>query len=66
MNTVTFSVIFMITVFVVIIGVDIILAQNKLEGDTFSEIIREKNKKWAPLGYMIVFGMGLLTGHWFW
>ena len=50
----------------VYILVDILLALNKREGDTYSEIIRASSKKFMPLSLLIVFGFGLLTGHWFW
>ena len=50
----------------VYILIDIGLAINSREGDTFSEIIRAAGKKFAPLAFIISFGFGLLTGHWFW
>jgi len=46
--------------------IDIFLALNKREGDTYSEIIRAAGKKFMPLALFISFGFGLLTGHWFW
>lgn len=50
----------------VYIIIDIFLAINKREGDTYSEIIRVAGKKFMPLALLISFGFGLLTGHWFW
>ena len=50
----------------VYILIDIGLAINSREGDTFSEIIRAAGKKFMPLAILISFGFGLLTGHWFW
>jgi hypothetical protein len=49
-----------------IIGFDIYLALDKKSGNTFSAVIRNAGKKWAPLIMMVTFGMGLLAGHWFW
>jgi hypothetical protein len=48
------------------IVVDIALAVNRHEGDTYSEIIRAAARKWQPLVMIICFGFGLLAGHWFW
>lgn len=62
----TFSVIFMIASALVIIGVDIMLALNKHKGDTFSSILRQAGRDWIGLVMLMVFGMGLLAGHWFW
>lgn len=59
-------VILMICLFVVIIGVDVYLALDKVKENTFSAVLREKAKKWLPLVILICYGMGLLTGHWFW
>lgn len=61
-----FSLIFMGFVVLVIAGIDVWLAVNDVEGDTFSESIRKLQKIWPPLKYIIIFGMGLLTGHLFW
>jgi hypothetical protein len=51
---------------VVYILIDVGLALNKRQGDTYSEIIREASKKFMPLIIFICFGMGLLAGHWWW
>jgi hypothetical protein len=33
---------------------------------TISESIRRTNQRFPALQWMIVFGFGVLTGHWFW
>lgn len=60
-----FSVVFMIVAFLVIIGVDIFLLTRKQDA-TFSERIRAGARKWQPLIILMCFGMGLLSGHFFW
>ena len=50
----------------VYILIDVYLALNKRDGDTYSEIISEAARKFLPLGLFISFGFGLLAGHWFW
>lgn len=54
--------IFMVSVFVVIVGFDIVLAVNATKGDTFSEIIRDFSYRLAAIPW----GTGLVMGHWFW
>lgn len=54
-------------VFVVsFIGVDVYLALDKRDGNTYSERMRAWAKAWPPLRLMISFGFGLLAGHWWW
>ena len=50
----------------VYILIDIALALNSRDGDTYSEIIRAASKKFLPLSLFISYGFGLLSGHWFW
>lgn len=55
------------TVFVIaFIGVDIWLALDKRDGNTYSERLRSWAKVWPPLRLLIAFGMGMLCGHWWW
>jgi len=65
MNWVTFSVVFMIVSFTVIIGVDIFLLTRKKKA-TISEVLRDIARKWAPIIMLVSFGMGLLAGHFWW
>jgi flagellar basal body-associated protein FliL len=65
MSWVTISIIFMIVVFLVVVGVDIFLLTRKSKA-TFSEILRTASRKWQPVVIITSFGMGLLSGHWFW
>ena len=65
-SSVQYVVLFMVSAFVIIIVVDIILALDGRSGNTYSEIIRRAGARWKPLIFMLIFGMGLLTGHWFW
>lgn len=65
MNWVTFSVVFMIVTFLVVIGVDIFLLTRRCSA-TFSEVLRRAFYKWAPVVAIVSFGMGLLAGHFFW
>lgn len=61
-----YTMLFIVGVFTVIIGVDIVLAVNKKSGDTISEVIRNSARKW-PIFY-VLWGLfwGVLLGHWFW
>lgn len=52
--------------FVVIIGLDVWLALDGRKGNTYSERLTAWGKAWPPLRLLIVFGMGLLAGHWYW
>lgn len=49
-----------------IIGFDIYLARDKINENTYSAVIRNAGRKWMPLIIMISYGLGLLSGHWFW
>lgn len=54
-------------VFVVsFIGIDVWLARDKRDGNTYSERLRAWGKAWPPLRILTAFGMGLLCGHWWW
>lgn len=48
------------------IGVDIVLALDMRDGNTYSEILRAAGRKWMPLVILMCFGFGLLSGHFFW
>ena len=65
-ETPAYAIAITLLVFSGVIGIDIALAVNKRQGDTYSEVIRTAARKWWPLALMICFGMGLLAGHWFW
>ncbi len=54
----------MIGFFVVIVGIDILLAINAKTGDTYSEVIRHLWWQAPFIGAVIVGGMGVLAGHW--
>lgn len=49
-----------------VVLVDLVLALNRTEGDTYSEVIRAWARKRIAVVIGISFIMGLLTGHWFW
>lgn len=66
MSHMTAVVLAMIGLPLVYIVIDIFLAINKREGDTYSEILRKAGQKFQPLVMMICFGFGLLAGHWWW
>ena len=53
-----------ILVTVILIAFDIILAVDRREGNTYSEVIREWFWRFEPLYYAVAFGMGVLMGHW--
>lgn len=65
MNNITVAII-MAGLFVGIIGLDIVLALDKHDGNTYSERMRAWAKIWPPLRLIIMFGMGLVAGHWWW
>jgi hypothetical protein len=48
------------------IGVDVYLAVDKRDGNTYSERMRAWARAWPPLRLLIAFGFGLLCGHWWW
>ncbi len=60
------AVIILVTFPLVFIAIDIYLAVDKKDGNTYSEILRKAGKKWMPLIMIINFGWGLLSGHWWW
>jgi hypothetical protein len=51
---------------VAFIGVDVYLALDKRDGNTYSERLRAWAKVWPPLRLVIAFVMGMLCGHWWW
>lgn len=50
----------------VFIAVDVALALNRRDGDTYSEVMRRAGRRWLPLIMIVCFGFGLLAGHWWW
>lgn len=48
------------------IGLDIVLALDKRDGNTYSEILRAAGRRCLPLVILMSFGVGLLLAHWFW
>ncbi len=61
------AVIVIMTLFpLVFIAIDVKLAIDKKDGNTYSEILRAAGRKWVPLIMMMCFGFGLLAGHWWW
>jgi hypothetical protein len=55
------SKIIVIVLVAIIIGADVVLATNKLTGDTWSEVIRN----WSLYLPAVPFGFGFLMTHWF-
>lgn len=51
---------------VLFIAIDVALAVDKREGNTYSEIIRSAGRRWLPLAIVFGFCFGLLCGHLFW
>lgn len=66
MNWPMYTVVFIVGVIALIIGVDIVWAVNKRDGDTISEVLRSAGWRWMPLIILFCFGFGLLCGHWWW
>ena len=56
----------MVVFAVAFIGVDVYLALDKRDGNTYSERLRAWAKVWPPLRLVIAFSMGMLCGHWWW
>lgn len=49
-----------------VVLIDLVLALNRTEGDTYSEVIRAWARKRIAVVILLSFAMGLLAGHWFW
>ena len=65
MSNMTTTVI-MIALTVLIIGWDVWLAVDRKDGNTISERMRAADRGFRGFKYIIIFGFGLLTGHWWW
>jgi len=50
----------------IVVAIDLVLALNRTQGDTYSEVIRAWGRKRLAVVIGISFVMGLLAGHWFW
>lgn len=64
--TPTVVTIIMAAVTTLIIGLDVYLALDGTSGNTYSERLRAWGKAWPPTRAIVVFGFGLLAGHWWW
>jgi hypothetical protein len=62
----TYTIIIMAAFFVSFIGIDVWLALDKRDGNTYSENLRKWGEAWPPLRLLMAFGFGLLCGHWYW
>jgi hypothetical protein len=62
----TFTIIIMASFFVSFIAIDLWLALDKKDGNTYSENLRKWGKVWPPLRLIGCFAMGVLAGHWWW
>jgi hypothetical protein len=58
--------ILMAVVFCVVVGIDIWLAADGKDGNTYSERIRAWGKRWPPFRAAVLLFLGVLAGHWFW
>lgn len=56
---------FVAIAFALLVGFDIYLAVDGVDGNTYSERIRRWNEKWVITAYLMALGLGLLLGHWF-
>ena len=62
----TVVVILMVVLTSLIIGWDIWLAVDGKDGNTISERMKAL-ETWFPFfKYLVIFGMGLVIGHWYW
>ena len=59
----TVTAILMAVLFVAICALDVYLALDGRDGNTYSERLRAL---WPPAKLLLVFGMGLLAGHLYW
>lgn len=56
----------MIVAMVILIGLDIWLALDNRDENTYSELTRKLARVWRPFRLLLPFTFGLLTGHFFW
>jgi hypothetical protein len=52
--------------FLAIVGLDVYLALDGRDENTYSERLRALGRAWPPARLLIVYGMGLLSGHLYW
>lgn len=52
--------------FLSIVGLDVYLALDGRDENTYSERLRALGRVWPPARLLITFGMGLLAGHLWW
>jgi len=52
--------------FVGIVGLDVWLAVDDRDGNTYSELIRKAGKTWPFTRLVMAVSMGVLLGHWYW
>jgi hypothetical protein len=57
---------FMLIAFVSLVIIDIWLATDHKIGNTYSERIREWDKRFPVVRMLICFAFGLCAGHWWW
>jgi len=58
--------IIMALIAVAIIAWDIWLYMDKRKGNAISSQMRKADKILPAFKYLVIFGMGLLVGHWWW
>lgn len=56
----------MCAMFVGIVGLDVYLALDDRDGNTYSELIRKAGKAWPFTRLLMAVSMGVLLGHWYW
>ncbi len=52
--------------FTAIVALDVYLALDRRDENTYSERLRALGKVWPPARLLLTFGMGLLAGHLYW
>ncbi len=52
--------------FLGIVGLDVYLALDRRDGNTYSERLRALGRVWPPARLILSFGMGMLAGHLYW
>ena len=59
-------VITMVVLVALIIAWDVWLFLDEKKGNTISERMRAADRAFVPFKYLVIFGFGLLTGHFWW
>lgn len=57
---------FMVVAVVAFVGIDVYLAMDNLQGNTYSEILRAFDKRNPWFSLVFCFALGVLVGHWWW